>query len=74
MSKTVDQFVEDFELLPNDQKAELLDRISCINMPEDIQASWHEELLRRKKAVESGESKPVPGEEVFDRLKKKYGL
>jgi len=74
MSKTVDQFVEDFELLPNDQKAELLDRISCMDMPQDIQAEWHKELLRRVKAVESGESKTVPGEEVFARLKKKFDL
>ncbi|MFN8633517.1 MAG: addiction module protein [Chloroflexota bacterium] len=40
---------------------------------EDIEQSWLVEIERRAGEVDRGEVKPVPGDEAFARLHRKYG-
>lgn len=35
--------------------------------------AWTDELFRRRQSIESGEDQGVPAEDVFQRLREKYG-
>ena len=41
--------------------------------PEEIEAAWNEEIVRRVQAFERGELDSVDGEEVFRRIRAEYG-
>ena len=49
--------------------------ITSLNLPidEDIDRLWAEEAERRISQIEAGEIKLVPGEEVFSKIRAKYG-
>lgn len=40
--------------------------------PEEIEAAWNEEIVRRVQAFERGEVDTVDGEEVFRRIRAEY--
>lgn len=60
--------------LPIDMKLELIDHLlESISPPQsEIDEAWKDEVERRIDEVESGKVKPVPGEEVFARLRERY--
>lgn len=61
--------------LPTDSRLELIDRLlASVNLPVDdeIQQAWLEESHRRRNRILSGEDTPIPGEEVFKKIRKRF--
>ncbi|HEV7784489.1 MAG TPA: addiction module protein [Thermoanaerobaculia bacterium] len=76
MATVRDRVTEDALSLPADARLRLVDRLlTSLNLPiqEDVDRAWGEEAERRVSQIESGEAKLIPGEEVFSRLRQKYG-
>lgn len=68
--------VEEALSLPADMRLNLVDKlITSLNLPidEDIDRLWAEEAERRISQIEAGEVRLVPGEEVFSKIRAKYG-
>lgn len=40
---------------------------------EEIEQSWLKEAHQRRSRMLSGEDKPIPGEEAFDEIEKRFG-
>lgn len=73
---TVDQIVAEARQLPQDLRAELLDRLGSSMHGEaspEIAAEWNQLALDRLAAVESGHSQLRPGEEVMARMRQLIG-
>lgn len=76
MSMTVDQIVAEARQLPQDLRAELLDRLGGAMHGEtspEIAAEWNQLALERLAAVENGRSRLLPGEEVMARMRQLIG-
>ena len=76
MSMTVDQIVSEARQLPQDLRAELLDRLGCAlhgDASPEVAAEWNQLALDRIAAVESGRSQLRPGEEVLARMRQLIG-
>jgi putative addiction module component (TIGR02574 family) len=61
--------------LPSDLRSQLIDiLIQSLNLPpqSEIDTLWLEEAERRGKAVKKGEVLPIPGESVFEEIRKRY--
>ncbi|MCA9411041.1 MAG: addiction module protein [Candidatus Omnitrophica bacterium] len=56
--------------LPIEERAVLIDRLMrSLNPTEpELDRKWIEVAKKRREEIESGEVKPVPGEEVFKRV------
>ena len=75
MRTVVDKVSDEVLALPTDVRIKLLDSIlASLNLPTqpDIDRIWAEEAERRAGELDRDEPL-VPGEEVFDRMKRKYG-
>ena len=62
--------------MPAQQRAELAHfLILSLDEGEDegVEEAWDQELARRMAQIESGEAVTIPAEEVFARLREKYG-
>ena len=73
---TVDQLFSEARQLPQDLRAELLDRLGGAMHGEaspEIAAEWNQLALDRMAAVESGRSELRPGEEVMGRMRQIIG-
>ncbi|MBC7831737.1 MAG: addiction module protein [Hyphomicrobium sp.] len=67
MNPTVDDLVAQAERLSLEERALLLDRLLQIvphGIDPDVEKAWIEEAERRWDAIESGEMKTVPWQEV----------
>lgn len=76
MSMTVDQLVSEARQLPQDQRAELLDRIGLAmhgEASQEVADAWNQLALSRLAAVDSGQSQLRPGEEVMARMRQRIG-
>ena len=76
MSMTVDQIVSEARQLPQDLRAELLDRLGGAmhgDASPEVAAEWNQLALDRLAAVESGRSQLRPGEEVMARMRQLIG-
>jgi len=76
MSMTVEQIILEARQLPQDQRAELLDRLGDAMHGDDapeVAAEWNQLALHRLAEVESGRSQLRPGEEVMARMRKLIG-
>jgi len=61
--------------LPINDRLILIDRLLIsTNLPaqNDIDQAWVQEVERRCQEVNSGTAKLIPGEEVFEKIKKKF--
>jgi len=61
--------------LPIDDRLILIDKlIISTNLPTqaDIDQAWSEEVERRSQELDSGTAKLIPGEEVFEKIKKRF--
>jgi putative addiction module component (TIGR02574 family) len=61
--------------LPTDSRLELIERLMVsVNLPvkEEIQQAWLDEAHRRRNRMLSGEDQPIPGEEVFNRIRQRF--
>lgn len=76
MAAVRDRVTEDALSLPAEARLKLVERLlTSLNLPiqEDVDRAWAEEAERRVSQIDSGEAKLIPGEEVFSRLRQKYG-
>jgi putative addiction module component (TIGR02574 family) len=61
--------------LPIDDRLHLIDKLLIsTNLPTqaDIDQAWSEEVERRSQELDSGTAKLIPGEEVFEKIKKRF--
>ena len=71
-----DRVTEEALSLPADIRLNLVEKlITSLNLPidKDIDLFWAEEAERRVSQIEAGEVRLVPGEEVFSKIRAKYG-
>ena len=76
MTAMTDRVTEEALSLPADIRLNLVEKlITSLNLPidKDIDRLWAEEAERRISQIEAGEVKLVPGEEVFSKIRAKYG-
>ena len=76
MTTMPDRVIEEALSLPADIRMNLVEKlITGLNLPidEDIDRLWAEEAERRISQIEAGEVSLVPGEEVFSKIRAKYG-
>ena len=76
MPAMTDRVIEEALSLPADIRLNLVEKlIRSLNLPidEDVGRLWAEEAERRVSQIEAGEVRLVPGEEVFSKIRAKYG-
>lgn len=76
MPSAVDKVSDEALALPPEARIQLVDKIlASLHLPTQpaIDRMWAEEAERRAGETERGEVDLVPGEEVFDRIQRKYG-
>jgi putative addiction module component (TIGR02574 family) len=76
MVSTNDRVVEEALSLPADVRMDLVEKLlRSLNLPvdEDIDRLWAEEAERRVAQIAEGKAELVPGEEVFAKIRAKYG-
>ena len=73
-TQTMD-IMERAEMLPIDLKLELVDRLleSISPSQKEIDELWKVEAERRVEEVRSGKVKTIPGEQVFDEIRNRFG-
>lgn len=71
---SIKDIIREASSLPVEDRAMLIDSLlRTLNMPDpDIDQEWAEEAERRLAELRSGRVKPVPGEEVFSRIKERF--
>lgn len=75
MPTATDRVVDEALELPADARITLIDRIlASLNLPTqpEIDRLWAEEAERRVAEIDAGKVELVPGEEVFDKIRRKY--
>ena len=75
MPTATDKVVDDALELPAEARIGLVDRILVsLNLPTqpDIDRLWAEEAERRVAEIDQGDVELIPGEEVFDKIRRKY--
>jgi hypothetical protein len=74
MSMTVDQLVSEARLLPQDLRAELLERLGSAMHDEatpEVSEAWNQTALQRLASVERGQSQLRPGGEVLAQMRQR---
>ena len=62
--------------LPTEERVSLVEKLlTSLNLPtqKEIDRLWAEEAERRVSQIDSGQVKLIPGEEVFSKIREKYG-
>jgi len=74
MAMKTNELISMVESLPVDIKTQLVEKIlnSLNPSQKEIDALWVKEVERRVKDLRTGKVKPIPGEEVFREIKKKF--
>ncbi len=72
---TAEELINEAMSLPVELRARLVDELlKSLNPSQaDIDALWAAEAERRVGEIESGKVKPIPGEQVFEELRKRLG-
>jgi putative addiction module component (TIGR02574 family) len=76
MERAEDKVIEEALSLPADARLNLIEKLLLsLNLPidEEIDRMWAEEAEHRISQIEEGKVKLVPGDEVFKKIRKKYG-
>ena len=76
MSPTANQLIETALTLPDDERAQLADRLwESLDgeTQEEVAAAWSAEISRRLEMIHRGEGHWVSGEELNRRLEAKHG-
>jgi putative addiction module component (TIGR02574 family) len=71
---TTKEIIEEVASLPVEERARVADSIlRTLNPPEDaIDRKWVQVAQRRLAELRSGQVKPVPGEQVFAKVRKRF--
>ncbi|MBM4025262.1 MAG: addiction module protein [Planctomycetes bacterium] len=72
---TMKEIIEEVASLPVEERAIVADSIlRSLNAPEsDIDRKWAEVAQRRLLELRSGQVEPIPGEQVFAKIRKRFG-
>ena len=79
MKATLEQVTQEAMALTSDERSELTRALiqSLEQDPEEdiaaVDQAWGKEIARRVEEIESGKVKGIPAEEVFAKLRSKYG-
>lgn len=76
MEKESNRIVEQALSLPADVRLRLVDALlESLNLPveAEIDRLWAQEAERRVAELEAGTARTTPAEEVFEKLREKYG-
>ena len=79
MKATLEQVTTEALSLPSKDRAVLTRALiqsfdeAPVEDPADVEQAWHDEVNRRVEEIKSGRVKGVPAEEVFAKLRAKYG-
>jgi putative addiction module component (TIGR02574 family) len=76
MPRSIREIVEEARQLPYGERAELVEQLILANqldLDPKIEKAWADTALRRLAEMESGEVKPIPGEEVMAEIRKVVG-
>jgi putative addiction module component (TIGR02574 family) len=77
MAMTLDQIVEETRQLPQDVRAELIERIllgAHGGIEPLVEESWKQETRRRVAEIQSGQAKGIPLDNALDEARKIAGL
>lgn len=71
----VDEIIKEAESLPVEERAVVIDSLlRTLNPPNpEIDRKWAEVAKRRLEELRSGRVKPVPGDQVFARVRERFG-
>jgi len=74
LALTQEQLFDEIETLPIELKTKMIDKllISISPIKQSIDDLWTEEVLKRKKQIDSGEVTLIDGEEVFRKIGLKF--
>lgn len=75
MGIATDKLLEEALLLPADERASLVEKLlQSLNLPTEAEVNrlWVEEAERRVSQIEAGKVEPIPGEQVFAKIRAKY--
>jgi putative addiction module component (TIGR02574 family) len=76
VSSTLAELKQQASQLSEEERAELaLSLIESLDGPPDpaLDEAWQREVERRLAQIERGEVQPIPGDEVFARLRRRFG-
>ena len=76
MATTVDKICNEALFLPADARIGLIERLLVsLNLPTqaDIDRLWADEAERRITEIDRGDVNLIPGELVFENIRRKYG-
>jgi len=70
----INEILEEAASLPVEERAQVVDSLlRSLNPPEaEIDRKWAEEARRRLEEVRAGAAEGVPGEEVFEKVWKRF--
>ena len=71
---TAKKLIEEALCLPVEERALIADSLlRSLNVPDaDVDAKWKEVAKKRLEELRSGKVEPVPGDEVFARVSKRF--
>ena len=77
MSNTLAELKEKAAQLPESERAELalmlIESLEGSADPDpDVEEAWRMEIERRATQIERGEVKLIPGDEVFERIRRRF--
>jgi len=75
MPEFAEEIYEQALSLPINDRLALIDKLLIsTNLPtqEAIDKAWSQEVERRSQELDSGAAKLIPGEEVFEKIKKRF--
>ena len=75
MTAEAKKILEDALALPEEERVALIDALadSVMGEVDDLSPEWKAEITRRIEAVERGESRLIPGDEVEARIRETLG-
>ena len=76
MTRKLAELKHEAAQLTEEERAELaLSLIESLDGPPDpaVDEAWRREIERRLGEIERGETQPIPGDEVFARLRRRFG-
>ena len=76
MATVPDKVLDEALSLPADVRINLIEKLlASLNLPTQatVDRLWAEEAERRVAEIERGEVELIPGEKVFEKIRKKHG-
>jgi putative addiction module component (TIGR02574 family) len=70
----ITELIQEASSLPVEARAKIVDSLlRTLNQPDsDIEAQWAAVAKRRLGELKSGKVKPIPGDEVFQKIRKRF--